>query len=61
MLEANAMSEPINGTEVLDDAIMKALNQVTKEWDLSTYQAIGVLAVISARLAHKCVEHEETE
>jgi hypothetical protein len=53
------MSEPITGTEVLDEAITKVINRVVKEWDLSTYQALGVLAVISARLAHRCVEHEE--
>lgn len=55
-----ADQEPMRpGQAVLDDRIEEAIATVSHEWDLTTYEVVGVLHVMAARYAHRSIQHEE--
>ncbi len=52
------MTEPDRpGQVVLDDAITAAINAAIEEWDLTSYDVVGVLTIIAARFAHESIVH----
>ncbi len=55
------MSEgPLHPSQsVLDDAIEDTIDRVVGEWNLSSFEVIGVLHMIAARIAHRSMEHDE--
>jgi hypothetical protein len=54
------MTEPDRpGLAQLEEAICNAVAQVQEEWDITVYEAVGVLTVLAARYAHSAIEHHE--
>lgn len=45
----------------LEDAICAAVEQTQKEWDITIYEAVGVLTVLAARYAHMAIIHDEVD
>lgn len=45
----------------LEDALENTVEHCLKEWDLTSYDVVGVLTVMAARYAHQSIPHEECE
>ncbi len=56
------MSDPVPtrpGQVVLDDAVCAAIGTAIKEWDLTTYEVIGVLTTIAHRMTYQLIDSQE--
>ncbi len=49
------------GLAALETAIEKAIARTQQDWDVSLYEAVGVLTVMATRYAHRAIQHDEDE
>ena len=45
--------------DALQEAIEEAIARVRMEWTVTVIDAVGVLHLVAARLAHQAIEHKE--
>ncbi len=49
------------GTAVLQDAFLDALNRCHQEWDITVAEAVGVLFVVAHGIIHEGMEQQPDE